>query len=49
MALLARVRLLAPTINMVIKGGVSSRHADQARLRMRYWRGEPSPPAWTPQ
>lgn len=47
--LLARVRLLAPTINMIIKGGSSARHADEARLRMRYWRGEPAPPAWTPQ
>jgi Ser/Thr protein kinase RdoA (MazF antagonist) len=46
---LARVRLLAPTINMVIKGASSARHANEARLRMRYWRGEPRPPAWTPQ
>ena len=47
--LLAQVRLLAATINMVIAGGVSARHAAEARLRMRYWRGEPSPPPWTPQ
>jgi Ser/Thr protein kinase RdoA (MazF antagonist) len=47
--LLARVRLLAPTINMIVKGATSARHADEARLRMRYWRGELSPPAWTPQ
>lgn len=47
--LLARVRLLAPTVNMIVKGAGSPRHAAEARLRMRYWRGEPSPPAWTPQ
>jgi len=47
--LLARVRLLAPTINMIAKGGSSARHADEARLRMRYWRGELRPPPWTPQ
>jgi Ser/Thr protein kinase RdoA (MazF antagonist) len=47
--LLARVRLLAPTLNMVNRGASSPRHAAEARLRMRYWRGEPSPPAWTPQ
>lgn len=46
---LARVRLLAPTINMIIKGAGSARHANEAPLRMRYWRGEPKPPAWTPQ
>lgn len=47
--LLARVRLLAPTINMIAKGASSARHGDEARLRMRYWQGELSPPAWTPQ
>lgn len=45
---LARVRLLAPTINMIVRGRSSTSHAAQARLRMRYWRGEPGAPAWTP-
>jgi Ser/Thr protein kinase RdoA (MazF antagonist) len=47
--LLARVRLVAPTINMIIRGARSSRDAEEARLRMKYWRGEPSPPTWTAQ
>lgn len=46
---LARVRLLAPTINLIIRGRSSPRHADEARLRMRYWRGEPAAPAWSAQ
>ena len=45
--ILARVRLLAPTINMIIRGATSSRHAEEARLRMLYWQGVPSAPAWT--
>jgi Ser/Thr protein kinase RdoA (MazF antagonist) len=45
--LLARVRLLAPTINKIILGSDSDLHAAEARVRMRYWRGEPSPPPWT--
>jgi Ser/Thr protein kinase RdoA (MazF antagonist) len=47
--LLARVRLLAPTVNMILGGRTSPRAAEEARLRMRYWRGDPSAPAWTPQ
>lgn len=47
--LLAQVRLLAPTVNMIINGRTSPRHAEEAKLRMRYWRGDPSAPAWTPQ
>lgn len=46
---LARVRLLAPTINTIISGRSSPSHAQEAQLRMRYWRGEPAAPAWTPQ
>jgi Ser/Thr protein kinase RdoA (MazF antagonist) len=46
--LVARVRLLAPTVNMIVNGRTSPRHAEEARLRMRYWRGDPSAPAWTP-
>lgn len=45
--ILARVRLLAPTINMIIRGATSSRHAEEARLRMLYWQCVPSAPAWT--
>jgi Ser/Thr protein kinase RdoA (MazF antagonist) len=44
---LARVRLLAPTINMIIRGNSSPSHAQEAQLRMRYWRGDPTAPAWT--
>jgi Ser/Thr protein kinase RdoA (MazF antagonist) len=47
--LLARVRLLAATIHMIIKGAGSAHHAEEARLRMRYWKGEVAPPTWTPQ
>lgn len=46
---LARVRLLAPTINMIVMGAQSASHAAEAQVRMRYWRGEPSPPKWAPQ
>lgn len=46
---LARVRLLAATINMIIAGNSSTHHAQEARLRMRYWHGEPDALAWTPQ
>jgi Ser/Thr protein kinase RdoA (MazF antagonist) len=47
--ILAEVRLLAPTINMIIRGAASHRHATEAQTRMRYWRGEPDAPHWTPQ
>ncbi len=46
---LAEVRLLAPTVNMIVKGRDVQRFAVEARRRMRFWRGEPDPPAWTPQ
>ena len=46
---LAEVRLLAPTINMIIKGSVSDRHAEEARRRMKFWRKDPDAPTWTPQ
>ena len=45
---LAQVRLLAPTINMIVKGATSEAHATEARKRMRHWRGEPDAPPWTP-
>ena len=45
---LASVRLLAPTINAIIKGASDPSYAAEARTRMRYWLGEPDAPAWTP-
>jgi Ser/Thr protein kinase RdoA (MazF antagonist) len=48
-ALLARVRLLAPTINMITAGASSTRLAAEARLRMRYWHGERGALRWNPQ
>lgn len=46
---LARLRLLAPTVNLIAKAAASPRHAAEARRRMRYWRGEVPAPAWRPQ
>ncbi|MGF1600091.1 MAG: phosphotransferase enzyme family protein [Acidimicrobiales bacterium] len=46
---LARLRLLAPTVNLIVKGASDARYAAEAQRRMRYWRGEPAAPAWTPQ
>lgn len=45
---LAALRLLAPTINMIINGATDRRSAAEARTRMRYWLGDPAPPPWTP-
>ena len=45
---LAEVRLLAPTINMVIRGAADPRCAVEARRRLRYWLGDPAAPQWTP-
>ena len=46
---LAEVRLLAPTINMIVKGSEAHRFASEARQRMRFWRNETDAPTWTPQ
>lgn len=46
---LALLRLLAPTVNLIVKGATDARYAAEAQRRMRYWRGEPAAPAWTPQ
>ncbi len=46
---LARLRLLAPTVNLIARAAGNERYAAEARLRIRYWRGEDHPPAWTPQ
>lgn len=45
---LARLRLLAPTINMIINGATNAACAAEAETRMRYWLGDPAAPAWTP-
>jgi Ser/Thr protein kinase RdoA (MazF antagonist) len=45
---LASLRLLAPTINMIINGASNPTYAAEARTRMRYWLGDPAAPAWTP-
>lgn len=46
---LARVRLLAPTLNMVVRGADSPRRAAEARRRLRYWLGDPDAPPWRAQ
>jgi Ser/Thr protein kinase RdoA (MazF antagonist) len=45
---LATVRLLAPTINMIISGATDPACATEAQVRMRYWLGDPDAPPWTP-
>jgi thiamine kinase-like enzyme len=45
---LADLRLVAPTINMIMSGATNAAHAAEARARMRYWLGDPDAPAWTP-
>jgi Ser/Thr protein kinase RdoA (MazF antagonist) len=47
--LLARVRLLAPTVNMVIRGASDPACAAEATRRLRYWLGDPAAPQWVPQ
>jgi hypothetical protein len=47
--LLARVRLLAPTLNKIVQGAADPERAAEARRRMRYWRGDPIAPQWRPQ
>lgn len=45
---LAALRLLAPTINMVLKGTSNPTCAAEAKVRLRYWLGDPAAPTWTP-
>jgi Ser/Thr protein kinase RdoA (MazF antagonist) len=47
--LLARVRLLAPTLNKIVQGATDPERASEAQRRMRYWRGDPHAPPWRPQ
>lgn len=44
---LARLRLLAPTVNLIVRAASNVRCAAEARPWMRYWRGDPAAPAWT--
>jgi hypothetical protein len=44
---LASVRLLAPTINMIINGAHNPTYAAEAKARMRYWLGDTDVPMWT--
>lgn len=46
---LARVRLLAPTLNKIVQGADDPERAAEARRRMRYWHGDPHAPPWQPQ
>jgi Ser/Thr protein kinase RdoA (MazF antagonist) len=45
---LAALRLLAPTINVIINGATDEQGAAEARERMRCWLGDPAAPPWTP-
>ena len=45
---LAALRLLAPTINIIINSASNAAYAAEAQARMRYWLGDPAAPAWTP-
>lgn len=47
--MLARVRLLAPTLNKIVQGATDAESATEARRRMRYWREDPNAPPWRPQ
>ena len=46
---LAEVRLLAPTVNLVLRAVGDRRFIRQAELRMRYWRNDPDSPSWSAQ
>ncbi|MHB1445432.1 MAG: phosphotransferase enzyme family protein [Acidimicrobiales bacterium] len=45
---LARVRLIGPTINMVRLATSTDRARAEAKVRLRYWMGDPEAPQWTP-
>ncbi len=45
---LARVRLIGPTINIVRLAASNDRARDEAKVRLRYWMGDPEAPQWTP-
>jgi Ser/Thr protein kinase RdoA (MazF antagonist) len=45
---LATLRLLAPTINMILAGATNPGCGAEAETRLRYWLDDPAAPAWTP-
>ena len=47
--MLAEVRLLAPTVNLVLRAAGDQRFTREAELRMRYWRNDPDAPPWSAQ
>jgi len=46
---LAELRLLVATLMRVRAGRSDERAADEAETRLRWWRGDPDAPRWTPQ
>lgn len=46
---LARLRLLAPTINLASRASRDERFKAELERRMQYWRGDTEAVAWTPQ
>jgi Ser/Thr protein kinase RdoA (MazF antagonist) len=46
---LAELRLVAATLMRVRAARQDPAAADEAELRLRYWRGEPDAPQWHPQ
>lgn len=45
--LLMRLRLLAPTINLVGRAARQPRFADELKRRIEYWHGITNPATWT--
>lgn len=45
---LTTLRLLAATLNKITGAAHDPAYADEARVRIRYWLGEPAAPTWTP-
>lgn len=45
----ARLRLLAPTVNLALRSVRDARLAAELERRMQFWRGDPEPAVWTPQ
>lgn len=46
---LARLRLLAPTINLAARVAQDQRFAAELERRMQFWRNDPNPAVWTAQ
>jgi len=45
---LATLRLLAATLNKITGAASDPAYAAEARIRIRYWLGDPAAPTWTP-